>query len=86
VVNRTDNAIKNHWNSSVKKKLDSYLASGLLAQFPALPHAGHQNQPMLSSSSRMQSSGGDTSSKIRLLLASFSLQVKWPMLSERNFH
>lgn len=60
---RTDNAIKNHWNSSVKKKLDSYLASGLLAQFPALPPVGHQNQPMLSSSSRMQSSGGDTSSK-----------------------
>ncbi|ONK67071.1 uncharacterized protein A4U43_C06F15360 [Asparagus officinalis] len=30
---RTDNAIKNHWNSSVKKKLDSYRASGLLAQF-----------------------------------------------------
>jgi myb proto-oncogene protein len=63
VVNRTDNAIKNHWNSSVKKKLDSYLASGLLAQFPSLPHVGHQNQPMLSSSSRVQSSGGDTSSK-----------------------
>lgn len=63
MFNRTDNAIKNHWNSSVKKKLDSYLASGLLAQFPALPHVGHQNQPMLSSSSRMQSSGGDTSSK-----------------------
>ncbi|RWW16478.1 hypothetical protein GW17_00019638 [Ensete ventricosum] len=35
---RTDNAIKNHWNSSVKKKLNSYLASGLLSQFKGLPN------------------------------------------------
>ncbi|CAA6655645.1 unnamed protein product [Spirodela intermedia] len=27
---RADNSIKNHWNCSVKKKLDSYLSSGLL--------------------------------------------------------
>ncbi|KAJ7958587.1 myb-related protein 3R-1 [Quillaja saponaria] len=53
---RTDNAIKNHWNSSVKKKLDSYLASGLLAQFQFIPHVGLQNQAMIPTSSRMQSS------------------------------
>ncbi|KAG7965910.1 hypothetical protein I3843_08G024600 [Carya illinoinensis] len=60
---RSDNAIKNHWNSSVKKKLDSYLASGLLAQFPALPHIEHQNQRMHSSSSRMQGSADDSGPK-----------------------
>jgi transcriptional activator Myb len=37
ISTRTDNAIKNHWNSSVKKKVDSYMSSGLLAQVPCLP-------------------------------------------------
>ncbi|KAF5202577.1 3R MYB protein [Thalictrum thalictroides] len=58
---RTDNAIKNHWNSSVKKKLDSYLTSGLLAQFQALPNVGN---PAIcnSSSSRIQQNSRDNSS------------------------
>ncbi|KAJ4842978.1 hypothetical protein Tsubulata_017448 [Turnera subulata] len=60
---RTDNAIKNHWNSSVKKKLDTYLASGLLEQFQSLPLVDHQNQHQPSSSLRMQSSGDDNGTK-----------------------
>lgn len=58
--NRTDNAIKNHWNSSVKKKLDSYLASGLLTQLQTVPIAGNPNQPIASTSSRLQRSGDDS--------------------------
>ncbi|KAJ8552138.1 hypothetical protein K7X08_028581 [Anisodus acutangulus] len=58
---RSDNAIKNHWNSSVKKKLDSYLASGLLAQFPALPNVNHQNQSIPSSSMKLQQNSEDES-------------------------
>ncbi|XP_021735434.1 transcription factor MYB3R-1-like [Chenopodium quinoa] len=58
---RTDNAIKNHWNSSVKKKLDSYIASGLLAQFQGLPLVGHQSQSMPTASLLVQQSSGEGS-------------------------
>ncbi|KAL5729202.1 hypothetical protein ACHQM5_002182 [Ranunculus cassubicifolius] len=58
---RTDNSIKNHWNSSVKKKLDSYLASGLLAQFRAMPNMVNSDL-CNSSSSKMQQSSRDNSS------------------------
>ncbi|XP_055834762.1 transcription factor MYB3R-1-like [Solanum dulcamara] len=58
---RSDNAIKNHWHSSVKKKRDSYMASGLLAQFPALPNVNHQNQSIPSSSMNLQQTSEDES-------------------------
>ncbi|KAJ6745578.1 MYB PROTEIN-RELATED [Salix koriyanagi] len=60
---RTDNAIKNHWNSSVKKKLDSYLASGLLEQFQAFPLVGHQTLPLSSSSSRLHCTRDDNAQR-----------------------
>ncbi|CAN6272225.1 unnamed protein product [Urochloa humidicola] len=43
---RTNNAIKEHWRGSMKRKLDSYLASGLLEQVPDL----HENLSVSQSS------------------------------------
>ena len=42
---RTDNAIKNHWNSSLRKKLDAYIESGLLEQFQEFPSVVIQSTP-----------------------------------------
>ncbi|KAL2555655.1 Transcription factor [Forsythia ovata] len=57
----TDNAIKNHWNSLVKKILDMYLAAGLLSQFQGPPLVSYQNQSVASSFSKAQQSSKDDS-------------------------
>ncbi|CAH8391455.1 unnamed protein product [Eruca vesicaria subsp. sativa] len=46
---RSDNGIKNHWHSSVKKKLDSYMSSGLLNQYQAMPLAPYERSSTLPS-------------------------------------
>ncbi|EOA19905.1 hypothetical protein CARUB_v10000155mg [Capsella rubella] len=46
---RSDNGIKNHWHSSVKKKLDSYMSSGLLDQYQAIPLAPYERSSTLES-------------------------------------
>ncbi|XP_073022393.1 transcription factor MYB3R-1-like isoform X1 [Primulina eburnea] len=58
---RTDNAIKNHWNSSVKKKIDMYMASGLLSQFQGPPLVTNACKSAASSSSKAQPSSEDGS-------------------------
>lgn len=62
---RTDNAIKNHWNSSVKKKLDMYMASGLLSQFQGLPLVSQPNHSAASSSSKAQQNSEDDTVVVR---------------------
>ncbi|KAL8171674.1 hypothetical protein V2J09_023478 [Rumex salicifolius] len=59
---RSDNSIKNHWNSSVKKKVDSYVTSGLLAQFQEMGNIRDQNQSVHLSSLGFTVGRGDDSS------------------------
>ncbi|PIA49518.1 hypothetical protein AQUCO_01300366v1 [Aquilegia coerulea] len=41
---RADNSIKNHWNCSVKKKLDSYLASGFAGDLGINAYDSYNNE------------------------------------------
>uniref|UniRef100_A0A7N0UEN9 Uncharacterized protein n=1 Tax=Kalanchoe fedtschenkoi TaxID=63787 RepID=A0A7N0UEN9_KALFE len=52
---RSDNAIKNHWNSSVKKKEESFMAAGLLSNFPGVPDFGQQKLSVAFSSTQQTS-------------------------------
>ncbi|KAE8724476.1 hypothetical protein F3Y22_tig00010505pilonHSYRG00005 [Hibiscus syriacus] len=62
---RTDNAIKNHWNSSIKKKLDSYIASGILEQFQ-FSLLANQSNPTI------QSNVDDSAAKFRTIAEDIS--------------
>ncbi|ESQ41110.1 hypothetical protein EUTSA_v10012583mg [Eutrema salsugineum] len=56
---RSDNGIKNHWHSSVKKKLDSYMSSGLLDQYQAMPLAPYERSSTLQSAYMQRSIDGN---------------------------
>ncbi|XP_020574977.1 transcription factor MYB3R-4-like isoform X2 [Phalaenopsis equestris] len=55
---RSDNSIKNHWNSSVKKKLESYMVQGLIGRYPGLTNVN-------SSTSRIRKKNHDGGLKER---------------------
>ncbi|KAM0912490.1 hypothetical protein ACQ4PT_012756 [Festuca glaucescens] len=56
---RTGKAVKNHWNSGMKRKVNSYLTRGLLEQFQNLP----DDTPVLNSSGSSTVKGNEDSSK-----------------------
>ena len=65
-------AIKNHWNSGIKKKLNSYLTRGLLEQFQNLP----DDPPVLNSMAWGTLMGSEDSSKNNKLPSDFLVNPK----------
>ncbi|KAK8914341.1 Myb-related protein 3R-1 [Platanthera zijinensis] len=73
---RSDNFIKNHWNSSVKKKLESYIGSGLLSNYPGQPNfvssssTNQQKNPVNGFKERPDTEQSSECSSSNLLLSS----------------